>query len=246
MSIENQIPVTPAAANVVANPTEFSYADSVNRLLADDKALGHQIFGSFVGELVAQGGVTSLNGSHETPVQVLEHIVTATKDTTKQTIPWEKGVSTFTRTDGLRLAANAMAGDSRTGQLFNTASRELAVNEAGEIAFTNASQLEAYLTTLNRKNGSGEEVSWNDLIGPIFNHAFKNEHEFGQRPLSPFDDKNSRYSHLQFERDKQLKFDAALQKAIAVGADVALLERSGRTIRDQYQQRRTLGSIALT
>jgi len=236
----------PAAANLVANPTEFSYVDSVNRLVADDKALGHQIFGSFVGELVAQGGVTSSNGSHETPVQVLEHIVKATKDATAQIMPWEKAVTTFTRTDGLRQAVHAMASDSRTGQLLNTASRELAVNKAGEIAFTNASQIEAYLSTLNRKNGSGEEVPWNDLIGPIFKHAFKNEHEFGQRPLSPFDDKSSRYSHLQFEREKQLKFDAALQKAIAVGADAALLERSGRTIRDQHEQRRTLGSVALT
>jgi len=89
MSIENPNPShSPAAANLVNNPSEYSYADVVQNALADPANTGAEIADMFIGDLVAGDGVTTSRGEVKGAKSILEDVDFSVSAQARH-IPWD-------------------------------------------------------------------------------------------------------------------------------------------------------------
>lgn len=233
----------PAPANLIDAPAEFSYEESVDQLLTDVEIAempfetqGEKIMDTFIGQMVARNGAVSSHGERQDASQVLYKADALTDDVTRGRCTWEEGDLRITNANGLRGAVRKLASDPRTGELFGHLQERLATDGQSRMALTSIDQITGYLNALAAQR-SGETEDWQALVGPIWQHATKNGHEYVVRPASPFHDRNAKYSPLSFERERQAAFDKAVQTAKDVGADTSLLERSGVEVRRRHQER---------
>lgn len=246
----SEIPTTtPAPANLVASPAEFSWADEVRGLLSDERLhqfspeeQGKAIVDRFVGELVARNGVTSSRGEQRGPYQILEDMDYAATRTSQNKGSWEENINLFTRTDGLRTAVQLLSADERTGGLFGDMRQRLAVKD-NQIAFTSITQVAGYLDSKSQQaNGRVGSFWQSELLEAVNGHAFSH-------PGTPsrWQSNDLLSSDVALVRDEQKAFEQAAQGAKIADVDHELLARSAEEIKRRAQSGQYIGqTIAAT
>lgn len=212
------------------------------RGMADDLQ-GRFIVDRFLGDLVATQQSGGLEGASH-PV-ALDSILRAIKEKSAAVERGEGDLSPFraiTGASGLRFAVIALHEDPRTKPLLDKLGMRLEKDEEGGPRLNRLPQLEGYLFGISK----GARTSWlNTLVEQVAEYANVDS----ETPRKPWDRHNGAdllSADLQGVRERQQKWDEAIQEAERAGVDPDLVTRSAEAIREFARLEGTTGHVAMS
>jgi len=249
--MSEQTPPQPLPAAVQAqNPAEKPrpYAELVEHLLrpgtlkdVSPEQEGEVIVDRFIGQLARSKGVVDAEGrlGAGDALLMMDRITNLSRQ--KGGIPFEKGLTFFTRNEGLREAVSLLADDRRTGQFFGDMLKRIGITDKGEPTLHTLSQIEGYLyADVKTPEGAQTTANWQDTVMSRIS-----DYVTGRSAEPAWKLKELAGADAEGIKNRQMAWEQAAASARSVGVDMELIQRSAEETRALHERQADVGTVAL-